>query len=251
VDAVLTALAEQHAELAGLLAGADDVDWQRPSRCPGWSVADVVLHLAQTDALAIASVRGTFGEGVNAFGLDGGPAPSVDAGVDQMVRTERGQPGRAVRERWASGAATLRQLLASSAPSERVQWVAGQLSVQTLATTRLAECWIHTGDVAAALEVELRPTDRLRHVARLAWRMLPYAFTHAGREFAGPVAFELRGPSGDKWTFAPDGDPVTVVRGDAVELCLVAARRVGPEQTSLGGDGPDVATVLELIRTYA
>ena len=78
-----------------------------------------------------------------------------------------------------------------------MQWVSGDLSARTLATTRLSECWIHTGDVAEALGVELEPPDRLWHIARLAWRTVPYAFARAGRDAPGPVAFELRGPNGD------------------------------------------------------
>jgi hypothetical protein len=51
---------------------------------------------------------------------------------------------------------------------------------------------------------------------------------------------------------APDGeDAVTTIRGDGIELCLVAARRLDPADTELSGDGPDVDAVLELVRTYA
>ena len=49
MDPVVTALADQQAELTDILGGLDDADWQRPSRCEGWTVADVVLHLAQTN----------------------------------------------------------------------------------------------------------------------------------------------------------------------------------------------------------
>jgi uncharacterized protein (TIGR03083 family) len=49
----IEALAEQQAELSGLLADIDDSGWHRPSRCEGWDVADVVLHLAQTNEMAI------------------------------------------------------------------------------------------------------------------------------------------------------------------------------------------------------
>jgi hypothetical protein len=42
-----------------------------------------------------------------------------------------------------------------------------------------------------------------------------------------------------------------VVRGDGVELCLVAARRVDPVGTGLTATGPDADAVLELVRTYA
>jgi hypothetical protein len=65
------------------------------------------------------------------------------------------------------------------------------------------------------------------------------------------VAFELRAPSGATWHFAPDEPPRTTIDGNGVELCLVAARRVTPDETSLRGTGPDVDAVLELVRTYA
>ena len=120
-----------------------------------------------------------------------------------------------------------------------------------MATTRLSEAWIHTGDVAGALGVELAPSDRLWHIARLAWRTVPYAFTRAGRTPPGTVAFELRGPDGDEWAFEPDDPASTTIRGDALDLCLVAAQRAEPAATGLRGDGPGAAEVLELVRTYA
>jgi uncharacterized protein (TIGR03084 family) len=132
-----------------------------------------------------------------------------------------------------------------------VRWVAGDLTARTLATTRLAETWIHTCDVAEALGRPLAPSDRLRHVARLAWRTIPYAFARAGRPPPGPVAFELTGPGGERWSWHPDGPARTTITGDAFELCRVAARRVTPDRTALVGEGPDAAAVLELVRTYA
>jgi len=251
VDDIVGALAEQQAELLGLVVGLDEDGWQRPSRCEGWSVADVVLHVAQTNEMAIASARGRFADYLNEIGRNVGPASSVDEGADLMVARERGVPGAVVRDRYEAGANELHDVLAATDPHLRVEWVAGQLSARTLATTRLAETWIHTGDVAEALGVDLPPAPRLRHIARLAWRTLPYAFTRAGRELHGPVAFALLGPDGEAWDFEPDGGAVTTIRGDGVELCLVAARRVEPGATSLSGDGPDADNVLALVRTYA
>ena len=135
--------------------------------------------------------------------------------------------------------------------SSRVPWVAGDLSARTLATTRLAETWIHTGDIADALGVDLEPTDRLRLIARLAWRTLPYAFASSGLTMSGPVAFRLVGPSGEAWEFLPDEPAVTTIRGPAVDLCAVAARRLDPAATALAGEGPDAGDVLALVRTYA
>ena len=251
MQAILTALGEQHAELAALLDGLDDAEWGRATRCEGWSVADVVLHLAQTDELATASAEDRFAEGLDVLAGGLTPERTVDGGAAAMVTRERGLPAAALLERWRAGAAALHHALAVSDPRHRVRWVAGQLSAQTLATTRLAECWIHAGDVAAAVGVELEPTDRLEHVARLAWRTLPYAFARDGRQLSGPVAFKLRSPSGAEWHFVPDTEPATLIEGTAAELCLVAARRVAAGDTSLRGTGPDAQAVLELVRTYA
>ncbi|HEU4840838.1 MAG TPA: maleylpyruvate isomerase family mycothiol-dependent enzyme, partial [Ilumatobacteraceae bacterium] len=205
----------------------------------------------QTDELAVASAEGRFAAGLAE--LAGGPPEqtNVDDGAGAMVARERGLPNAALLERWRTGATTLREALAASDPHRRVEWVAGQISTRTLATTRLAECWIHTGDVADALGLAQEPTDRLEHIARLAWRTLPYAFARDGRRLTGPVSFDLRAPGGGRWQCVPDSEPVTVVEGDGADLCLVAARRVAAADTSLRARGPDGAAVLELVRTYA
>lgn len=241
------ALAAQHTELAALLTSLSAADWARPTRCAGWDVSDVVLHLAQTDGLSLASLQGE----LPAIGGGRADGETVDAYVARIVDDERGAPGAEVGERWRTGADALLAAFRRTDGHERVPWVAGMLSSRTLATTRLSETWIHTGDVAEALGVRLEPTDRLWHIARLAWRTLPYAFAGAGRELSGPVAFELLGPAGEHWDFVPDTPAVTVIRGSAAELCDVAGRRAGPDEVGLEGEGPDAAAVLELVRTYA
>lgn len=248
---VLIALDEQHAELATLIETLDDDGWSRPTRCEGWTVADVVLHLAQTDELALASVRGRLAEGLRVLAGNAQGGGTVDDGAARMVARERGLANDSLLERWRTGSVALRRAVAAADPHERVDWVVGQLSVQTLTTTRLAESWIHTGDVAEAFGVTPELTDRLEHVARLAWRTLPYAFARDGRTLAGPVAFELQAPSGASWHFVPDTEPATVIEGSGTELCLVAARRIDPADTSLRGTGPDTDAVLQLVRTYA
>ncbi|MCU1448925.1 MAG: wyosine base formation [Acidimicrobiales bacterium] len=251
MDEVVAALAEQQAELSSLLHGRDDADWHLPSRCEGWTVADVVLHLAQTNEMAIASVDRRIPEYLEAVAREVGPPSSVDDGAALMVARERDRPVADLRRRWQSTVDDFLARLRTADFHDRVTWVAGELSIRTLVTTRLAETWIHTGDVAAAFGIAPAPTDRLRHIVRLAWRTVPYAFARAGRELSGPVAFELVGPSGSSWDFVPEEAPRTTIRGDALELCLVAARRVEPADTTLRGDGPDAQSVLELVRTYA
>jgi uncharacterized protein (TIGR03084 family) len=253
VDDILIALAAQHAELAGIVDSCAADDWERETRCEGWDVASVLVHLAVTDELATASAHGD----LDRFRDDGflGNAEvrtvSVDDAAAAQVDADRGAGGEAIRRRWHDASRAMRAAFDAGDAHQRVTWVSGQLSMHTLAATRLSECWIHTGDIASALDVELRPTDRLRHIARLAWRTLPYAFQRADLTMTGPVALELIGPDGEEWRFDPDAPALTTIRGSAVEFCDVAARRVDADETDLVGTGPDAVAVLELVRTYA
>ena len=252
MDAIIGDLADQHAELRSLVERCTDDDWSRQTRCDGWDVADVLLHLVQTDELAIASARGDLDGYLDGFlGARDETSMTVDGAAAAQVELERAIGGTAIAARWEESSVALQAELRAGDPHRRVTWVAGQLSVRTLATTRLAETWIHAGDIATALGIDLAPTDRLYHVARLAWRTLPYAFAHAGVALSGPVALDLVGPHGDRWLFAPDVPETTTIRGSALEFCAIAARRVAPSQTSLVGEGPDAAMVLHLVRTYA
>jgi uncharacterized protein (TIGR03084 family) len=251
VDPVVADLAAEQAQLSGVLEGLDDDAWRAPTRCEGWDVADVVLHLAQTDEMAVGSARGAFEAVAAALADPSGRPSNVDDGAARMVELQRGLPIRELLSRWSSGADELIDVLDGIDLSTRVTWVAGQLSARTLATTRLAETWIHAGDVAGAVGIAWPPTDRLRPIARLAWRTLPYAFASAARPMAGPVAFVLTSPDGQAWEFRPDEPAVTTITGSAAELCAVAARRVHPADTSLLGEGPDAGDVLALVRTYA
>ena len=245
MDALLADLAAQHAELATVLGALDETGWAAPSRCAGWSVSDVVLHLAQTDEMALASLAGNLHEHAASKAAAWVTATNVDEGAGLMVEAERGDPAEAVHRRWLGSASELRSALAAADPHGRVTWVAGQLAVRTLATTRLAECWIHTRDVTTDLPVP----ERIQHIARLAWRTLPYAFAQAGLDAPGPVTFELVAPDGSTWTFG-DGTG-TVVRGSAFALCEVAGQRADAVDAGLTAEGPDATKVLELVRTFA
>ena len=251
MDPAVTALSEQQVSLRSLLEGLSPGDWESPTRCEGWNVADVVLHLAQSDEMAVASLQGVLFTGDETATSGWGGGSSVDESVALMVDRERGATGSDLLLRWISAADQLTQRLNGMDLSTRVRWVAGDLAARTLATTRLSETWIHTGDVAAAVGVVPAATEGLKLIARLAWRTLPYAFDRAGETMSGPVAFHLTAPSGEQWDFVPDQSPVTTISGSAVELCEVAARRVDPSATSLSGDGPDGERVLALVRTYA
>ncbi|HZN12716.1 MAG TPA: maleylpyruvate isomerase family mycothiol-dependent enzyme [Acidimicrobiales bacterium] len=248
MDDVYAALTAQHAELDGVLAGITDADWSAPTpACPGWTVADVVLHMAQTDEAAAAAAQGQFSRFVSHAAEQRG---EVDNAADAAVERDRGTPPADLYARWQTAALDSRNALIACDPSERVNWVAGEMAARTLTTTRLSECWIHTGDVVEALGRARQASDRMWHIARLAWRTIPYAFEREGAAAPGPVAVALDAPDGSTWSFGADDAP-TCISGPALDFCLVAARRREPPDTALTADGPDAAAVLALVRTYA
>jgi uncharacterized protein (TIGR03083 family) len=122
VPDVNEALAAQVAELGDFLASLTSADWERPSPCEGWSVSDVVLHLAQTNEMATASAQGTYDEFVAPMrtGGAGQAVQNVDEGAALAVEAERGQPGEAIFARWRASADTMRDALAAADPHARV-----------------------------------------------------------------------------------------------------------------------------------
>ena len=250
---VMEALREQHQELLSMVTGLAEDQLALPSECEGWSVSDVLLHLAQTNEMATASANGQLaavtGGSANS---DGRVVTDVEDNVAGAVERERGASGIEILARWAKSANDMVGALEACDPAGRVQWVAGDMAPRTLATTRLAETWIHTGDVCIGLGIGQPQSDRIWHIARLVHRTLPYSFLRAGCEPTGEVRFELTSPTDERavWCFGED-DAETVVAGPAVDLCHVAGQRANADDTSLHGSGPDAATVLRIMRTFA
>jgi uncharacterized protein (TIGR03084 family) len=244
------ALAEQQAALIALVEHRSDAELLAPSRCEGWTVADVLLHLAQTNEMAVASVEGRLGEHVDRVAASVPAAGDIDAWAGALVDLERGEPSRS-RDRYLVSAAAQLDAFRSASPAARVQWVAGDMAARTLATTRLTETWIHTVDVAVAYGSPPEPTDRLWHTCRLTWRTVPYALARSGVAAQGEVAFVLDAPDGSTWAFGEPATAPTVLRGTASDLCTVAGQRAAAADTSLRATGPDADAVLRLVRTFA
>ncbi|HVE26516.1 MAG TPA: maleylpyruvate isomerase family mycothiol-dependent enzyme [Sporichthya sp.] len=252
MEKITADLAAQHAELRAILTDLTPAQWDSPSLCPGWTVADVVLHLAQSDEIALGSARGTMAVAARNAGWDlGEDGATVNEVAGSAVEKQRGAPPAELLARWSAAADGLVATLAITDPKRMLPWVANDLPARTLATTRLAECWIHTHDIARPLGVPMEATDRLWHIARLAWRTLPYAFAQAGQTLTGPVALILDKPDGSgTWEFV-EGEPLTTVRGSAEMFLHVAARRVPGHEADLDASGPDADAVLDLVRTFA
>jgi uncharacterized protein (TIGR03084 family) len=238
--------AEQQ-RLDAILAGLDERQWAAPSAAPGWTVADVVLHLAQSEEAVAFTAGGAASPSPN---IANRPADlTVDAFAEWSVQSERATTAP-VLPRWRQARAAALAALRAADPGQPLRWVEAPLKPATLATTRLAEHWAHGLDITASVGIDLPDNERLRHIAWLAHRTLPYAFILAGQEPAA-VSCVLTTPDGSGvWSFGSPGAD-SVISGPAGAFCRVAARRLAPEHSGLELSGPHAEDALRLVRTYA
>jgi uncharacterized protein (TIGR03084 family) len=244
VGEILDDLEAEQALIEEILAGLSPADWLVTSDAPPWTVADVVLHLAQTEEAVVITVTGD--TGLRDWRA---AASNLDEAMDLMVRAERAAP-EAIFERWRVARRAALTALRGADPGRAVDWAAAPLKPRTLATTRLAEHWAHALDITGPLAIAYPDTDRLRHIAWLGHHTLPYALALAGTR-SGPVHAALTAPDGGStWRFGPD-DAESRITGPAAAFCRVGARRLLPEDSGLVATDPHAKAALHALRNYA
>lgn len=236
-------LAAEQQRLEELLADLTDEQWASPSAAPGWTITDVVIHLAQTEELVSASIAG----GSRGKVWERGDQ-TLDEAIAAVVAADQAPPAE-VFDRWKRARRDALDALRSADPQLRVPWAATPLRPAVLATTRLAEHWAHGLDITGPLGLPYPDTDRLRHIAWLGHRTLPYAFAVEGLD-AHDIYAELTGPDGATWRYGPAGAESTIT-GSAGDFCRVGARRLSPDDSKLVTEGPHAATALRALRNYA
>src|SRR6266536_1326595 len=138
-------VAEQD-RLDAILGRLDEREWASPSAARGWTIADVVLHLAQTEEAVAASVAGAD------LALPSAGGATLDEVMDRLVRADQAAPA-AVLRRWRAARMAALKALRAADPQRLLAWAAEPLKPATLATTRLAEHWAHGLDIAGPLSI--------------------------------------------------------------------------------------------------
>ncbi len=244
IDDVLEDLVAEYDRLESILASLSDAQWRSESAAPGWTVTDVMIHLAQTEEGVVATTSRP--NEPNRLTRDGG---TLDEWVDRQVAAERDEPD-VVFARWKAARRASVDALRAADPDARYAWAHTPLKPRTLATTRLAEHWAHAIDVTLPFAIPLPDTDRLRHIAWLGHSTLPYGFAFNGQD-AHDVYAELTAPDGvEVWRFGPP-DADSTITGAAGAFCRVGAQRLTPEESGLVTTGPHGAGALRVLRNYA
>ena len=263
-------LAAEQERLEGILLGLEEAQWTSASAAQGWTIADVVLHLAQSEE----GVEATATHRQLRAGLGAVAGDTIDDRAAEAVRLERAAPAE-VFARWQRARQAALAAVRAADPDQPLEWVAGPVKPATLATTRLAEHWAHGLDITGPLGIKFPDTERLRHVAWLAHRTLPYALSLAGQppvvvrceltppDAAGPDAAGADSAGADSagadsagadgggtWRFGPP-EAESTITGTAGDFCRVAAQRLDPAQSGLRASGPHGAAAVRVLRTYA
>ncbi len=244
--ALLDDLADEEADLDAVVSGLDDVAWAIPTPAVGWDVRDSIAHLAVSERLAA-----TAQDDPDAFRAElAAMLADVEATEAAMLAEGRSRPGADVLAWWRTERARTLAGLRRRAPGDRIAWITGPMSAVSFATARLMETWAHGHDVAEALQVSRAPTTRLRHVADLGVRTRPFSYALHGLTLPDDdVRVELVGPGGDEWVWGTS--TTDVVRGDALDFCLVVTKRRRPEETALVVVGPHAREWIAIAQTYA
>jgi uncharacterized protein (TIGR03084 family) len=246
LDELTADLAAEHADLDGLVAGLDEAALDTPTPAEGWRVRDQISHLAWFDREAVRAAVDP--EGFTAALPE---ALADEAYTERAVVEGRSLPGPELLASWRAARGELVEALAGLDPSTRVPWYGPPMSAASFATARLMETWAHGQDVADALGVERAPTDRLRHVAFLGVRALPNSYRVRGLPVPeAPVRVELDAPSGVTWVWGDEGT-TDVVRGPALDFCLVVTQRRHVDDTHLVAEGPVAVEWLRLAQAFA
>jgi uncharacterized protein (TIGR03084 family) len=242
-EIVTDLIAEQQA-LDDFLCTLQDDQWELQTPAEGWTVKDSVSHIAHIDEVAVSL-------------LNGDNTPLDEAAKTGLSYVEVGpKQGRSMKtpqvlEWWRNMREIMDEQLLKIDPKAKIPWFALPMGARAFATARLMETWAHGLDCYDATGSKPMDTDRLRHVATIAFMALPYAYNVNNMEMPNvPIRIELTLPSGANWGRGAD-EATNIIRGTASEFCRVAVRRRHWKDTKLQIQGEEAGRFIEIIQTYA
>jgi uncharacterized protein (TIGR03084 family) len=251
---LLADLEDEFADLRRLVAplGADAPEWDRATPAEGWAVRDQISHLAFfDDAGRMAMVEPE----VFAKAVELAMAKTGDLMEEHLVKG-RAMDGHELLAWWDEAHRGMVEAFADADPAARVPWYGPPMGVLSFISARLMEIWAHGQDVADALGRSRQPSPRLRHVAHLGVRARPFSYLVRGRDAPpGRIDVLLTAPSGEPWQWQigtpEDGGPASVVRGPALDFCLVVTQRRNLADTALEVEGDSAREWMSVAQAFA
>lgn len=154
------------ARLDRFFSSLDDAGWQRPSRCAGWSVRDVLAHLAGEELYNHAclddEVQALFSRLAD-IGVAG-----MDGFNEWTVRERRGVPVGQVIDEWRTANGETRRRMRERGRDGELQTAVGQYPVGLQTFHYASEFATHADDIGVPVEAGEEP-GRTRWRAQVGW----------------------------------------------------------------------------------
>ena len=207
--------------------------WQAPvPGCPGWTLADLVWHLAEVQHFWAWVVRTR--------------APDPGSYAEPVRRPDDELLGFCLAQ-----SAELETVLAGADPAQRVWTWAPRQDVAFVLRRQAMEAVVHTADVEQVLgDVRPIPADvGLDGLDEWLDVMVPGALPQGPPETAHPVVLAALDAGVERVLF-PASRPVPIARvtGTAGDLLLAVWRRVPLEVLTVDGDGLQAAAMIDLVK---
>ncbi|MFI7616731.1 maleylpyruvate isomerase family mycothiol-dependent enzyme [Nonomuraea terrae] len=161
------------ARLDRFFSGLDEAGWQRPSRCAGWSVRDVLGHLAGEELYNHACLDGSVEELTSRLTVEG--VSGYNDFNEWSVRRRRDVPVEDVLAEWRTKNGETRERMRALGPDALLDTMAGPYPVGRQTFHYDSEYATHADDVGAPVSPE--ETD-----GRLLWRAAVGRFVLAEQE---------------------------------------------------------------------
>jgi uncharacterized protein (TIGR03083 family) len=241
-------------ELTVLLGTLAEADWAKPTDCPGWSVADVVAHLAALETELATGIGPRTIAPLEGRELG---ASWTEAGVAER----RGRTPESLLEELRHGIAARAEQLAADPPTNplaRAPHTPAGLpwDNRTLLRNRVVDMWVHEQDIRRAIGqpggMDSLAARLVADVFQAAWPFIlakkvgapagtTLALTVAGTRADYVVGADGRGAVAE----VPVADPTVALSMTREALTVLGAGRRTPAQVAvdIGGD-PDLAARL-------
>ena len=241
---------EEARDLAGVLAGLDEADWERATAFKQWTINDVVQHLHFSDGMALLSATDT--EAYVKLRDEVRGARAVGATLLQFTRKRIGHiRGRHLFEVWSGDVERLCDALAEMAPDERLVWSGPDMGVRMFTTARQMETWAHGQEIYDVLGLERENTNRIKNIAVIGVKTYGWTFANRGLDPPGePPYVDLTSPTGEAWSWNTP-DEANVVRGSAVEFCQVVTQVRNIADTALDVRGRPATEWMAVAQCFA
>ena len=247
LEAVLTDLEAEGAQLESWVAPLEPGQWAIPTPAEGWTIAHQIAHLAWTDETSVkaATDEEAFAETIKAAMAN--PTGFVDEAAEELAVLDPAE----LMTRWQTSRDALVKTLREVPDGTKIPWYGPPMSPTSMATARLMETWAHSHDVAETLGIETPRSDRAKNVAYLGVRTRNFAYQMRGETPpTEDFRVELTSPAGDVWAWGPE-DAAQRVTGDGWDFALLATRRLHPDDAAITASGDDAAHWLTIVQAFA